>query len=180
MYEGKLVRLRAMDNGDLNAEMEYVNDYTVMRGVTSGILYPSTVDDEARFIGGQSSYTRGEYQFAVETLDGQFLGRCGFIHIDWKNRLGEVAILIGKKDGRGKGYGTDAIQTLCAFGFDELNLHKVKVSVFDFNIAAIRCYEKSGFSREGLCKSEIFREGQYHDVVVMGLTEEQWNTSKSR
>ena len=172
MYEGRLVRLRAMENGDLNAEMAFVNDYEVMRGVTSGILYPSTVDDEARFIGGQTSYTRGEYQFAVETLAGEFLGRCGFIHVDWKNRLGEIAILIGKKDARGKGYGTDAVKTLCDFGFRELNLHKIKVSVFDFNAAALRCYEKSGFTREGLCKSEIFREGRYHDVVVMGRLEE--------
>ncbi len=171
MYQGRLVRLRAMENGDLNAEMAFVNDYEVMRGVTSGILYPSTVDDEARFIGGQTSYTRGEYQFAVETLDGEFLGRCGFIHIDWKNRLGEIAILIGKKDARGRGYGTDAVKTLCDFGFRELNLHKIKVSVFDFNLAALRCYEKSGFVREGVCKSEIFREGQYHDVVVMGRWE---------
>lgn len=180
MYEGSLVRLRAMENGDLNAEMEYVNDYDVMRGVTSGILYPSTVDDEARFIGGQSSYSRGEYQFAVETLAGEFLGRCGFIHIDWKNRLGEIAILIGKKGCRGKGYGTDAVRVLCGFGFEELNLHKIKVSVFDFNVAALRCYEKNGFTREGLCRSEVFRGGKYHDVVVMGLMEDAWNTQKSQ
>ena len=48
-----------------------------------------------------------------------------------------------------------------------MNLHKLKVSVFAFNKAAIRCYEKSGFIQEGLLKSEIFRAGAYQDVVEL-------------
>lgn len=170
MYEGKLVRLRAFDNSDLMKCLGYSNDYQVMRGASGGILYPSTVDDEARAMSGQTSYTAGEYQFAVETLqEGRFLGKCGFTKINWKNRLGELAILIGERDCQGKGYGTDAVRTLCKFGFEELNLHKIKAVVFDFNLPALRCYEKCGFVREGLLKQEIFREGAYHDVVVMGL-----------
>lgn len=170
MYEGKLVRLRAFDNSDLMQSLQFSNDYAVMRGASGGILYPSTVDDEARAMGNNTSYTAGEYQFAIETLaERRFIGKCGFVKINWKNRLGELAILIGETGMHGKGYGTDAIQTLCRFGFEELNLHKIKAVVFDFNEAALRCYEKCGFIREGLLKQEIYREGAYHDVVMMGL-----------
>lgn len=56
---------------------------------------------------------------------------------------------------------------LTSFCFREMNLHKVKVSVFDFNAAAIRCYEKCGFVREGVLRGEIFRDGAYRDVVLM-------------
>lgn len=170
MYEGKLVRLRAFDSSDLMHCQDYSNDYQIMRGASGGILYPSTVDDEARAMGNNTSYTSGEYQFAIETLEGrQFIGKCGFTKINWKNRVGELAILIGEKGCHGKGYGTDAVATLCKFGFEELNLHKLKAMVFDFNLPALRCYEKCGFEREGTLKKEIFREGAYHDVVVMGL-----------
>ena len=73
----------------------------------SGMLYPSSHEDEVRWASGQSSFTHGEYQFAIETTEsGILIGRCGFIRIDWKNRLGELAILIGEKSFRGKGYGT--------------------------------------------------------------------------
>ena len=169
MYEGKLVRLRAFDNSDLMQCLDYSNDYEVMRGASGGILYPSTVDDEARTMGNNTSYTSGEYQFAIETKDTRrFIGKCGFIKINWKNRVGELAILIGDKSCHGKGYGTDAVSTLCRFGFDELNLHKIKATVFSFNRPAVRCYEKCGFVKEGLLKDEIYREGAYHDVIVMG------------
>lgn len=173
MYEGKRIRLRAFDNSDLMKCLEYSNDYQIMRGASGGILYPSTVDDEARAMGNQTSYTAGEYQFAIETLaEGRFIGKCGFTKVNWKNRVGELAILIGEKQFQGKGYGTDAVSTLCKFGFEELNLHKIKAVVFDFNLPALGCYERCGFLREGLLKQEMYREGAYHDVVVLGLLKE--------
>ena len=170
MYEGRLVRLRALDNSDLMKLMSYQNDYEVMRGASGAILYPSTVDDAARDMGRNTSFTSGEYQFAIETKDERrFIGQCGFVKVNWKNRLGELAILIGEKDDRGRGYGADAIQALCRFGFMEMNLRKIKALVFDFNAPALRCYEKCGFEREGVLKQEIYREGAYHDVVCMAL-----------
>lgn len=168
MYEGQLVRLRAFENSDLMHLVDFSSDYQVMRGASGGILYPATVDDEARAMSNNTSYTAGEYQFAIETLqDRRFIGKCGFTKVNWKNRTGELAILIGDPAYRGKGFGADAIQRLCAFGFEELNLHKIKALVFDFNEAALRCYEKSGFHREAVLKQEIYREGAYHDVVAM-------------
>ena len=170
MYQGKLVCLRALEQEDLQYTHRFVNDYETMRGAMSGMLYPSSHEDEARWASTQTSFTRGEYQFAVETLSsGILIGRCGFIHVDWKNRLAEIGILIGEKAFRNQGYGSDAISVLCRFGFEELNLHKLKVSVFDCNLPAIRAYEKCGFEREGVLKSEIFREGAYHDVIQMAL-----------
>ena len=170
MYEGKLVRLRAFDSSDLMKCQDYANDYEVMRGASGAILYPSTVDDAARAMNGNTSYSAGEYQFALETREEKkFIGQCGFVKINWKNRTGELAILIGERDFRGRGYGADAIETLCRFGFQELNLRKIKANVFDFNRAAVRCYEKCGFEREGILKQEIYREGAYHDVIQMAL-----------
>ena len=93
MYEGRLVRLRAFDNSDLMRCLSFSNDYGIMRGASGAILYPSTVDDEARAMAGSTSYTSGEYQFAIETLgDGRFIGKCGFTKVNWRNRLGEIAL----------------------------------------------------------------------------------------
>ena len=77
-------------------------------------------------------------------------------------------MMIGDKAMHGKGYGTDAVSLLCKLGFEEMNLHKIKVEVMAFNLAAIRCYEKCGFIKEGTLRDEVFREGKYHDVIVMG------------
>ncbi|MBR1584699.1 MAG: GNAT family N-acetyltransferase [Clostridia bacterium] len=183
MYEGQLVRLRAMDSSDLMKLQDFSNDYSVMRCASGNILYPATVDDAAREMGGNTNRSTGAYQFALETkTDRVLIGQCGFIQINWKNRVGELAILIGDARYRGKGYGADAIRTLCAFGFDEMNLRKIKVSVIDFNTPALRCYEKCGFEVEGRLEKEIYREGAYHDLVLMRLfrhaEEAAWNTQK--
>ena len=167
MYQGKLVRLRAFDNSDLMYALSINNDYDVMRTASAGILYPTTVEDQARFMANQTSYTAGDYQFAIERIDnGRFIGQCGFMQVNWKNRRAELGIMLDQ-NAIGQGFGTDAVSLLCKFAFDEMNLHKLKAVVFSFNAGAIRCYEKCGFVREGILKDEVYREGRYHDAYVM-------------
>lgn len=168
MFEGRLVRLRAFEHSDLDANHAFVNDDATLRDMLSGLPLPASYEDERRWLEQQTSYTRGEYQFAVEDGSGQLVGRCGLIRVDWKNRVGELGIMIGAPY-RGRGYGTEAMQLVCNFAFREMNLHKLKVSVFAFNQAALRCYEKSGFVREGLLRGEVFRNGAYQDVVELAL-----------
>jgi RimJ/RimL family protein N-acetyltransferase len=47
---------------------------------------------------------------------------------------------------RGKGICRPLINKLLDYAFDELPVDIVELNVFDWNTAAIRCYEKSGFS----------------------------------
>lgn len=166
MLEGEHIRLRAFEAGDLDAEHAFVNDYDTLLDMMGGIPFPSSMGDEQQWLNQQTSYTRGEYQFAVEDFEGDLVGRCGVTRLDWKNRVGELAIMIGAPY-RGRGYGREAMSLLCDFCFQEMNLHKLKVSVLAFNTAAIRCYERCGFVREGVLKEEIFRRGAYQDVVLL-------------
>ena len=170
MLEGQRIRLRAFEAGDLDAEHAFVNDYETLRDMMGGIPFPSSYSDEQQWISQQTSYTRGEYQFAIEDGDGYLVGRCGVTRLDWKNRVAELAIMIGAPY-RGRGYGSEAMGLLCDFCFQEMNLHKLKVSVLAFNEAAIRCYELNGFVREGVLKEEIFRRGAYQDVVLLARLE---------
>lgn len=166
MYEGHLVRLRAFERGDADANHAFVNDYETLRGMLSGIPFPASMEDEYRWLEQQTSYSRGEYQFAVEDFEGDLVGRCGIIRLDWKNRVAELGIMIGTPYRR-RGYASEAMALLCDFCFREMNLHKLKVSVFDFNEGAIRCYEKNGFVREGVLRGEMWRDGAYRDVVLL-------------
>ena len=166
MLEGEHIRLRAFEAGDLDAEHAFVNDYETLRDMMGGIPFPSSMGDEQQWISQQTSYTRGEYQFAIEDGEGYLVGRCGVTRLDWKNRVGELAIMIGAPY-RGRGYGKEAMALLCDFCFQEMNLHKLKVSVLKTNEAAIRCYERCGFATEGVLREEIFRRGAYQDVVML-------------
>lgn len=173
MYQGKRVRLRALERADLPVFMCIRNDYEAMRTWSSGALYPVTQEDALRFVDQQSASTGGEYHFAIESLEGNaFVGFCGACRVDWKNRWAEVSIAVAQGQ-QGKGYGTDAMVLLLAFIFGELNLERVRLDVLALNGAAVRCYEKAGFVREGVRRQEVFREGGYHDLIQMGILRQE-------
>ncbi len=101
----------------------------------------------------------------------------GFIELDGINRVSGdswVAIGIGDRDDWGKGYGTDAMRLMLRYAFCQLNLHRVSLSVFDYNPRAIRSYEKAGFMREGISPQFLEREGERYDLVYMGILRSEW------
>lgn len=150
MIEGRLVRLRAFEQSDLDANHAFVNDYATLRDMLAGMPLPASYEDERRWLDQQSSYTRGEYQFAVEDGGGDLVGRCGLTRVDWKNRLGEIGMMIGAPY-RGRGYGTEALGLLCDFAFSEMNLHKLKVSVLPLTLRPSAAMRKTALPGRACC-----------------------------
>ena len=167
MLQGTRIRLRAFEPQDLEADFTFVNDEETALMMYKGMPYPSSRSDESQWLSQQSSYTRGEYQFAIDNLEGCLVGRIGIIHMDWKNRCAELAMMIGPAYRR-RGYGREALRLVREFCFRQLNCHRLKVSVLDFNEPAIRLYLDAGFVHEGRLREEVFRNGAYCDVIVMG------------
>lgn len=61
------------------------------------------------------------------------------------------------------------MRVLLAFVFDQMNINKAKLNVYSFNKRAIKSYTKCGFQIEGTLRQEIFRDGAFHDEIVMGI-----------
>lgn len=62
---------------------------------------------------------------------------------EWAN-LGRI--LIGKKEHRGKGLGQQITKLLLQTAFSTTGKTKAALNVFEWNIGAIKCYEKVGFT----------------------------------
>src|SRR2546421_737803 len=60
-----------------------------------------------------------------------------------------------------RGHGTDAVRTLCRFGFREMNLQRIGLSVYETNPGGVRVYEKVGFKEEGRRRRAEFVDGRY-------------------
>lgn len=69
----------------------------------------------------------------------------------------------------GRGYGTDAMKVLMNFIFNNMNIRKIRLSTFSFNMRARKSYEKCGFEVEGILKDEIFKDGKYYDEIIMSV-----------
>ena len=107
----------------------------------------------------------------------QLIGNIGLHRISLPYRQAELGIFIGDKSCWSKGYGAEALNIMLGYGFDQLNLHRIHLTVLSFNPRAIRAYEKVGFKREGVFREHIYRNGKYHDVYCMGILENEWRDS---
>lgn len=106
-----------------------------------------------------------------ESASGNLIGTCQLFNINWCHRSAEMQIFISNTSCRGQGYETQSVQLLTSFGFKDLNLHRIYLHVFATNHSAIRSYEEFGFEQEGELKEAAFIDGEWVNVLVMGLLE---------
>ena len=104
----------------------------------------------------------------------RLIGTCAFSQLDGDNGSVLFHITIGEVDAWSKGYGTEATELMLAHAFTRLPLHRVALTVFDFNTRAIRAYEKCGFVVEGRSREAIFRDGRYRDEIHMSVLADEW------
>lgn len=112
------------------------------------------------------------------TNDNCLIGSCQLFDLHPVFRTAELQIRIGDKEYKSKGYGTIALNMLLDYGFKNLNLNRIFLQVFGDNIRAIKSYNKVGFVTEGTLRQAAFIEGEYKDIVFMGILKDEFYGSK--
>lgn len=166
MILGQKTHLRAIEREDIPSFVRWLNDPEVRQYLE--MYLPMSRAAEEEWFEAQLKSDSSQV-FAIETSEGVHIGNIGLHDLDWKNRNAGLGIVIAEKEYWGQGYGTDAIKALLDFAFNEMNLHRIYLSVFDFNERALRCYEKCGFGHEGRAREALFQDGRYHDHLLMAI-----------
>jgi len=174
--EGKKVRLRPLSTDDVDHIMAWVNDHQVTRTILTG-RYPMTREAEEQWIEERLKPKPTEVVFVVETLAGDYLGGISLFHIHPVEHHAELGIVIGKKSQWGKGYATEAMQLLVTYGFKQLNLHMIYLTVMDVNERAAGIYERVGFRHEGRLRHRVYRDGVYRDLLSMSILRSEWENT---
>ena len=89
-------------------------------------------------------------------------------------------ITIGEKDVWGRGYGTEATRLMLDHAFGTLGLHRIALTVFEFNERAIRAYRSCGFVVEGRARESIWRDGRWWDELAMSVLASEWREGPTR
>ncbi|HEX2296318.1 MAG TPA: GNAT family protein [Actinomycetota bacterium] len=110
----------------------------------------------------------GDPRFAV-LVDGRIAGMVQYYEEpDPDARHADVDIFLDPAV-HGRGYGTDAMQTLVRHLVEDRGHHRVTLSTDPGNHVAIRCYEKVGFRRVGITRASRWDDlaEQWVDELLM-------------
>jgi RimJ/RimL family protein N-acetyltransferase len=81
----------------------------------------------------------------------------------WNMGIGLLA------EARGRGVGTEAQRQLVRYLFAHTTAVRIEADTEAENIAEQRALEKAGFTREGLLRSAVFRDGRWRDGVLYSI-----------
>ena len=170
---GERVRLRSVRDEDLPPLAKWAMDPGRMATLSSRVAPPSEAAAKER-IAEWSANQDGNLSFAIETLDDRVLiGTTGLWGAQPKDRCATLGIALGREY-IGRGYGTDAVRVIVGYGFREMGLHRIQLSVAPFNPAGIRAYQKAGFVEEGRLREAVLHDGRWYDDVLMSVLDHEW------
>ena len=173
---GERLYLRPLETADVDgAYVAWLNDYEVTRYLETG-SYPSTPAMTARYVDAMTSSPDNVFLAIVEKGTEIHVGNVKLGPIHRIHQRADMGIMIGDRTRWDRGYGREAVALIVRYGFERLNLHKIGLGVYADHEHAIRLYEGLGFQVEGRLRQHLFRDGRYHDKLVMGVLREEFKT----
>lgn len=172
---GSRIMLREYQSEDFASIRSWVNDAQITRYLSTRFWAPQTTVDTQEFLSRmmQSSHNAFNYVIA-DAQDGRYIGQLDMFRVDWRLRQGEIGMVIAGAEDRGRGYGTEALELLAAFAFNSLGLERIELEVHMENAAALRCYQKAGFTQEGVKRHAYYNDGRFADLGMMSILREDW------
>jgi UDP-4-amino-4,6-dideoxy-N-acetyl-beta-L-altrosamine N-acetyltransferase len=120
------------------------------------------------------------YKIWIIVCDGVDVGLANLYNIDFRNSRCYWGSYVAAPALRGKGIGSFVEFLVLTYVFDHLQLHKLCCEVMAFNRSAIDVYRSFGFKEEGVLRDHVFKAGSRHDVVVLGILREEWESQRHR
>ena len=77
-------------------------------------------------------------------------------------------------DYQGQGYGSEAVLWALEWAFRHANMHRVEIGAVAYNEGAWKLYERLGFVHEGRKREAMWYDGEYHDLVLLGMLKKEW------
>ncbi len=177
-YEGQRIYFSPIEPDDEPLLRRYVNDPANWRGLMHrGPINSCREREWIESVGRDGK----DYVFGVVVREGdRLIGVTGLHNVQSAARKATFGINIGDRAFQNKGYGTEATLLCLRYGFEELNLNRIALSVFSNNPRAIRCYQKAGFVQEGCLRQAVYRNGRYEDEYQFAILREEWERGQQR
>lgn len=169
---GEKILLRAINLNDAEFLMDLINDPNTEK-MLGGKSFPVSYEHQCKWIETQSKPNREILRCIIVETDNteQRIGTIILNNIDYCNGTAEVHIKLDRTEVR-KGYGTDALNTIVTYAFNEMRLNCVYAEILEYNASSIKLFEKCGFIREGILRSRVYKSGRYFNTIMFSKLRE--------
>jgi RimJ/RimL family protein N-acetyltransferase len=173
ILQGKNIHLRTLEKQDSKSLAKWHSDPEIMSLAAFTAIH--TKQYWSSWLEQKLSSPDALYFGIVKSADNRLIGQIHLEQMNWPHRLcREVGLIIGEKGEWSKGYGTEALELLIKYAFEELGLHRLELMTFDFNRRGIRVWEKCGFRLEGAMRSARLSGGEWRDLLFYALLEDEY------
>jgi RimJ/RimL family protein N-acetyltransferase len=185
LFEGDLARLTPVD---LDKDPEVVAGWThnteYMRMVSIEPVRPLTAAQvKKQFEQNDKDMDESKrlFHYAIHAKeDNRLVGEARIEWVEWSNGTAFFKIGIADPADRRRGYGNDVLRMLLRFAFRELNLHHLEVVLPEYNVPALRFFEKHGFKIEVRRRQAVNRGGRRWDLLHMAILRPEWEALNER
>lgn len=165
---GEKVILRAVEESDNSMLLSLINDPDTEM-MLGGSSWPVSEAEQLKWFENQER-NRDVLRCVVALKEnGKPVGTLILSDIDQKNGTAQIHIKMSKDGGRGKGYGSDSVNTLVSYAFRELRMNCIFANILSYNVASVHLFEKCGFSKDGVLRARVFKGGEFVDVFAYSI-----------
>lgn len=168
--KGQNVYLRALEPEDLEFVYALENDLSVWEISQTQTPYSKFLIHEYLENAQQDIYQAKQLRLAIcknDTFDA--IGLIDLFEFDPKNHRAGIGIIIQKSNNRNKGFGSQALELLVNYAFENLEVHQLFANIAVTNEASVKLFTTFGFQLIGVKKDWNFNQGNYSDEALYQL-----------
>jgi [ribosomal protein S5]-alanine N-acetyltransferase len=115
----------------------------------------------------------------LDKQSGRVIGKCGYHTWAPTHRRAEIGYELYADEDKGKGYMTEALAAILAYGFEQLNLHRIEAYIAEYNTPSAKLLKRYGFSVEGNARGHYVVDGINEDSLLLSLLQPEYEQLKS-
>lgn len=168
---GKKVSLSPITIDDIPYLVNWTNDFNTSDGLGYSDFVASYNSMRENI---ENDLRKERPSFIIIKNDtNEIIGGCRIFNTEYLHRTANTSIVIDKSF-QNKGYGEEALNLLLDYAFNYLNFYNILLTVYSFNIPAIKCYEKVGFKQIGKRTKSRYLNNKWYDIIYMEMLKDNF------
>ncbi len=179
-----MIQLEFFGEADFNQLTAWITDEHLMTNWAGSLFrFPMNERNLAWYVENSNNLETSDVLIykVIDTITAESVGHISLGSINRSEGTARISrVLVGSNTLRGRGICQGMMKELLKIGFQDLNLHRIGLGVYHFNEAAIRCYEKAGFSKDGVLRDVKKFGDEYWSLVEMSILKYEWDQMQTK